>query len=58
MFAVLLEVIGRSIPELTKKELETLSVDQVMAVVQLTRGQVSDVEAMLSARAEADNAGK
>lgn len=58
MFAVLLEVIGRSIPELTKDEIETLSVEQVMAVVQLTRGQVSDVEAMISAKAEADAAGK
>ena len=58
MFAVLLEVVGRSIPELSKKELDTLSVEQVMAVVQLTRGQVSDVEAMLAAKAEADAAGK
>ena len=56
MFAVLLEVVGRSIPELSKKELDTLSVEQVMAVVQLTRGQVSDVEAMLAAKAEADAA--
>ena len=58
MFAVLLEVVGRSIPELSKKELDTLSVEQVMAVVQLTRGQVSDVEAMLAAKTEADAAGK
>jgi hypothetical protein len=58
MFAVLLEVIARSVPELTSQEIETLSVDQVMAVVQLTRGQVSDVEAMLSEKAQADAAGK
>ncbi|MBV5336181.1 hypothetical protein JZU48_04130 [bacterium] len=58
MFAVLLEVIGRSIPELSKKELETLSVEQVMAVVQLTRGQVSEVEAAIAAKAESDAAGK
>jgi hypothetical protein len=58
MFAVLLEVIARSVPDLTPQEIETLSVDQVMAVVQLTRGQVSDVEAMLSEKAQADAAGK
>ncbi len=58
MFTVLLEVVGRAIPELTKKELEGLSVEQVMALVQLTRGQIADVEQMIAQQLQADPAGK
>ena len=49
MFSVLLDVVARSIPDLTREEVEALSVEQVMALVQLTRGQVADVEAMVAA---------
>ena len=55
MFTVLLEVVGRSIPELSKKELDALTVEQVMALVQLTRGQIADVEAMLAAQHQAQD---
>jgi len=58
MFTVLLETVGRSIPELSKKELDALTVEQVMALVQLTRGQIADVESMLAAQNEAPAAGK
>ena len=57
MFSVLLDVVARSIPELTREEIEGLSVEQVMALVQLTRGQVAEVEAQLAAQAEVDQAG-
>lgn len=57
MFTVLLEVVGRSIPELTKKELENLSVEQVMALVQLTRGQIADVESMIAQQVTAETVG-
>lgn len=56
MFAVLLDVVARSIPELTREEVEALSVEQVMALVQLTRGQVADVEAQLAAAWASDRA--
>jgi hypothetical protein len=53
LFPVLLEVVARSLPELTREELDGLTVEQVMALVQLTRGQVADVEAALAAQAQA-----
>ena len=55
MFSALLDVVARSIPELTRDEVEGLSVEQVMALVQLTRGQVADVEQMI-AQATAEEA--
>jgi hypothetical protein len=58
MFTVLLELVARSIPELTPDEVDGLSMEQVTALVQLTRGQVQDVETMLAERHEAQDAGK
>ena len=57
MFSALLDVVARSLPELTREEVEGLSVEQVMALVQLTREQVADVEAMISAATAEEAAG-
>ena len=52
MLGALLDVVRSSCPDLTDKEVAQLSVDQVAAVVQLSRGQVTEVEAMLAERSE------
>ena len=57
MFSALLDVVARSLPELTREEVEGLSVEQVMALVQLTRGQVADVEAMIATATAEETAG-
>ncbi len=52
MLGALLDVVRSSCPDLTEKEVAQLSVDQVAALVQLSRGQVTEVEAMLAERSE------
>jgi hypothetical protein len=52
MLGALLDVVRSSCPDLTEKEVAQLSVDQVAALVQLSRGQVAEVESMLEAQAE------
>lgn len=52
MFGALLEVVATSCPELTPDEVAALSVDQVAALVQLSRGQVAEVEAVMAERSE------
>lgn len=52
MLGALLEVVRTSCPELTEDEINQLSVDQIAALVQLSRNQIADVEAMLAERAE------
>lgn len=52
MLGALLEVVRLSCPELKEKEVNALSVDQIAALVQLSRNQVTEVEAMLAERAE------
>jgi len=50
MLGALLDVVRGSCPELKEKEIQALSVDQIAALVQLSRNQVAEVEAMLSER--------
>ena len=52
MLGALLEVVRASCPELTEKEVEALTVDQIAALVQLSRNQISEVETMLAERSE------
>lgn len=52
MLGALLDVVRTSCPDLTDTEVKQLSVDQVAALVQLSRGQVTEVEAMLAERSE------
>jgi hypothetical protein len=52
MFGALLEIVAASVPELSADEVASLSVDQVAALVQLARGQVTEVEAVLAERSE------
>lgn len=51
MLGQLLEALGGCVPDLTPAELDRLTVDQMAALLQLSRGQVSEVEAMLEAHA-------
>lgn len=50
MLSALLDVVRSSCPDLKEKEILALSVDQIAALVQLSRNQVAEVEAMLSER--------
>lgn len=52
MLGALLDVVRQSVPELKEKEVNALSVDQVAALVQLSRNQIAEVEAMLAERSE------
>jgi hypothetical protein len=52
MLGALLEVVKTSCPTLTAEEVAQLSVEQVAAVVQLSRGGVAEVEAMIAERQE------
>jgi hypothetical protein len=47
----LLDTLASSVPELTAAERDALTVDQIAALLQLARGQVADVEAMLEQQA-------
>jgi hypothetical protein len=48
MLAALLEVVRMSCPDLTTEEVERLTLEQLTAVVQLSRNQVDEVEQMIS----------
>lgn len=52
MLGALLDVVRLSCPELKEKEINSLSVDQIAALVQLSRNQVAEVEAMLAEKSE------
>jgi hypothetical protein len=52
MLAALLDVVRGSCPDLKEKEIERLTVDQIAALVQLSRNQVAEVEAMLAEQSE------
>ena len=52
MLGALLDVVRVCVPGLKADEVERLSVEQVGALVNLTRGAVADVEAMLAAQAD------
>lgn len=49
----LLEVLAGCVPDLTPDELDRLTVDQIAALLQLSRGQVAEVEEMLADQAAA-----
>lgn len=50
MLGALLEVIGPLVPDLTKSERERLSVEQIAAIIHLSRGQIGEVEQMIAAQ--------
>lgn len=52
MLGALLDVVRGSCPDLTEAEVSSLSVDQIAALVQLSRNQIAEVEAMLAERSE------
>lgn len=52
MLGALLDVVRTSCPDLKEKEINALSVDQVAALVQLSRNQIAEVEAMIAERTE------
>lgn len=52
MLGPLLETLASSVPDLTAEEREQLTVEQIAALLQLARGQVADVEAMIADTAE------
>jgi hypothetical protein len=52
MLGALLDVVAMTVPGLTAGERELLSVDQIAALIQLSRGQIAEVETMLADRAE------
>lgn len=52
----LLEVLGGCVPDLTPDERQRLTVDQIAALLQLSRGQIAEVEAMIEQQAAGDAA--
>lgn len=52
MLGALLDVVRMSCPDLKAKEVDALTVDQIAALVQLSRNQVAEVEAMIAGQAE------
>ena len=52
MLGAMLDIIRGSCPELKEKEVQALTVDQMAALVQLSRNQVTEVEAMIAERME------
>lgn len=52
MLAALLDVVRASVPTLAPEAVAALTIEQVAAVVQLARGQVAEVEAMLTEQSE------
>lgn len=48
MFAAILASVGTLLPELTAEERDRLTVDQITAVVQISRGQIADVEQQIA----------
>lgn len=51
MLGALLDVVAVCVPALTADERASLTVDQITALMQLSRGGITDVEAMLTERA-------
>lgn len=51
--AVMLDLVRQSVPSLTAEEMDTLSVEQLSAIIQLARGAVEEVEATLRDAASA-----
>jgi hypothetical protein len=49
----MLEVLAGCVPDLTAAEIDQLTVDQIAALLQLSRGQVAEVEEMLAEQATA-----
>lgn len=49
MLAALLRVVAQAVPGLTPEEVDTLTIEQLGALVALTRGGVAEVEAQLVA---------
>lgn len=54
MLGALLEILGPLVPDLTKSERERLSVEQIAAIIQLSRGQITEVEQMIAAQVAKD----
>lgn len=52
LLEALLEVVRSSCPDLTEDEVRRLSLEQLTAVVQLSRNSVEEVEAMIAKAAE------
>lgn len=52
MLAAMLDVVRTSCPDLKEKEVQALSMDQIAAIVQLSRNQVTEVETMIAERLE------
>jgi hypothetical protein len=52
MLAALLDVVRSSVPTLSAEIVEGLTIEQVAAVVQLSRGAVTEVEALLAEQTE------
>ena len=59
MLGALLDIMGPLVPDLTKSERERLSVEQIAAIIQLSRGQIAEVEQMIAQQVakEAEPAG-
>jgi hypothetical protein len=57
MLGPLLETLAVSVPDLTAAEREQLTVDQIAALLQLSRGQVVEVETMVADAAAQATAG-
>lgn len=51
--AVMMELVRQAVPALTSEDIATLTVDQIGAIIQLSRGQVDAVEESLRAQAKA-----
>lgn len=51
MLGALLDVVTYCVPELTADERGALTVEQITAIIQLSRGGIAEVETMLSERA-------
>lgn len=58
VFGALLEVIRSSCPALSTEDLDRLTVEQITALVQIARGQITEVESMLQDRIAEQTAGK
>lgn len=52
MLAALLDVVRTSVPTLPKDVVDGLTIEQVAAIVQLSRGQVAEVEAVIAEQSE------
>lgn len=55
--AVMLDLVRAAVPALTADEIASLTVNQIGAIIQLSRGQVDEVEAALKAQSDAEGNG-